>query len=45
MIIKKLPKLSDAQIKAYKSQTSVKRNRESRGGYVGILSATDADLD
>ena len=45
VIIKKLSKLTEDQLKIYKSQTNVTRNRESRGGYEAILSATDADLD
>ena len=37
--------LNANQMKEYKAQRFITRKRESRGGYVGILSATDADLD
>lgn len=43
--IRKLPNLTEAQIKVYKSQTCIRRNRESRGNFQAVLSATDADLD
>lgn len=42
---KKISKLTDEQLKIYKSQKCVVRKRESKGGYDAILSATDADLD
>ena len=44
MKISKIKKISEADLKLYKSQNNVKRNRES-SGFDKIIVASDQDLD
>jgi hypothetical protein len=43
--VKKINGLSAEQIKMYKSQKNVTRQREVTGGYDYVVYATDQDLD
>lgn len=41
----KIEKIADVNMAAYKAQTNVRRQRESKGGFEHIVFATDQDLD
>ena len=43
--IKKIEKITDADITAYKANPLVRRKRENNGGYDMIVYASDQDLD
>lgn len=45
MKLTKIKDITESQIKQYKSQKCITRNREVKGAYESIVLATDQDLD